>query len=78
MRSACMQAKIELNLPLDEPLVGRTERRKWRAERRAARAQGRGNRKSSGPHMVHSHTVHLPLGALLSPCTMCGYRRPTG
>ena len=25
-----------------------------------------------GPHMVHSHTVHLPLGALLSPCTMCG------
>ena len=21
--------------------------------------------------MVHSHTVHLPLGALLSPCTMC-------
>ena len=22
--------------------------------------------------MVHSHTVHLPLGALLSPCTMCG------
>ena len=26
----------------------------------------------AGPHMVHSHTVHLPLGALLSPCTMCG------
>ena len=23
-------------------------------------------------HMVHSHTVHLPLGALLSTCTMCG------
>ena len=22
--------------------------------------------------MVHSHTVHLALGALLSPCTMCG------
>ena len=22
--------------------------------------------------MVHYHTVHLPLGALLSPCTMCG------
>ena len=22
--------------------------------------------------MVHCHTVHLPLGALLSPCTMCG------
>ena len=21
--------------------------------------------------MVHSHTVHLALGALLSPCTMC-------
>ena len=21
--------------------------------------------------MVHSHTVHLPLGALLIPCTMC-------
>ena len=21
--------------------------------------------------MVHSHTVHLPRGALLSPCTMC-------
>ena len=20
----------------------------------------------------HCHTVHLPLGALLSPCTMCG------
>ena len=27
----------------------------------------------SGPHMVHyPHAVHLPLGALLSPCTMCG------
>ena len=29
-----------------------------------------------GPHMLHSHTVHLPLGALLTmlltPCTMCG------
>ena len=24
--------------------------------------------------MVHSHTVHLPLGALLIWCTMCGYR----
>ena len=24
--------------------------------------------------MVHSHTVHLALGALLSPCTVCGYR----
>ena len=22
--------------------------------------------------MLHAHTVHLPLGALLSPCTMCG------
>ena len=22
--------------------------------------------------MVHCHTVHLPLGALLSPCTVCG------
>ena len=22
--------------------------------------------------MVHSHTVHLPLGALLIGCTMCG------
>ena len=27
---------------------------------------------SSGPHMAHSHTVHLPLGALLMTCTMCG------
>ena len=26
----------------------------------------------SGPHMAHSHTVHLPLGALLSPCAVCG------
>ena len=24
-----------------------------------------------GPHSVHSHTVHLPLGALLTWCTMC-------
>ena len=24
------------------------------------------------PHMAHSHTVHLPLGALLSPCAVCG------
>ena len=31
----------------------------------------------SGPHMVHSHTVHLPLGALLSPCTMCGTGSPS-
>ena len=30
------------------------------------------NSSKSGPHMVHSHTVHLPLGALLSRCTMCG------
>ena len=21
---------------------------------------------------MHSHTVHLPLGALLSPCAVCG------
>ena len=26
------------------------------------------------PHMVHSHAVRLPLGALLSWCTMCGDR----
>ena len=25
-----------------------------------------------GPHMARTHTVHLPLGALLSPCTVCG------
>ena len=24
------------------------------------------------PHMMHCHTVHFPLGALLSPCTVCG------
>ena len=24
------------------------------------------------PHMVHSHTVHLPLGVFLMTCTMCG------
>ena len=23
-------------------------------------------------HKMHAHTVHLPLGALLIPCTMCG------
>ena len=28
--------------------------------------------------MVHSHTVHLPLGALLSPCTMCGTGKEYG
>ena len=28
-----------------------------------------------GPHMVHCHTVHLPLGALLIWCTMCGTGR---
>ena len=22
--------------------------------------------------MAHPHTVHLPLGALMSPCTVCG------
>ena len=26
--------------------------------------------------MVHSHTVHLPLGALLIWCTMCGTGEP--
>ena len=26
--------------------------------------------------MVHCHTVHLPLGALLIPCTMCGTGDP--
>ena len=26
----------------------------------------------SGPHMVHPHTVHLPLGALLITCTIYG------
>ena len=25
--------------------------------------------------MVHSHTVHLPLGALLTWCTVCDSRR---
>ena len=25
-----------------------------------------------GPHIVHSHTVHLALGALRIPRTMCG------
>ena len=24
------------------------------------------------PHTVHCPTVHLPLGALLTPCTACG------
>mgnify|MGYP004111697645 CR=1 FL=1 len=24
------------------------------------------------PHTVHSHTVHLPLGALLIWCAVCG------
>ena len=28
--------------------------------------------RSSAGHMTHSHAVHLPLGALLSPCTACG------
>ena len=34
----------------------------------------------TGPHVVHCHTVHLALGALLAPCTMCGTgsRRSTG
>ena len=26
------------------------------------------------PHMVHSHTVHLPLGALRTMGTVCGHR----
>ena len=26
-------------------------------------------------HMAHSHTAHLPLGALLSACTVCGNRK---
>ena len=30
------------------------------------------------PHMVHSHTLHLPLGALLIWCTMCGTGRTEG
>ena len=29
----------------------------------------------TGPHMVHCYTVHLPLGALLIACTMCGTGR---
>ena len=28
--------------------------------------------RTTGPHMMHSHTVHLPLGAQLIWCTMCG------
>ena len=28
----------------------------------------------SGPHEMHAHTVHLPLGAPLSACTLCGTR----
>ena len=27
---------------------------------------------STRPHTVHCHAVHLPLGALLSPCTVYG------
>ena len=30
----------------------------------------------AGPHTVHSHTVHLALRALLSPCTVCGTGTP--
>ena len=32
----------------------------------------RTGRWDTGPHMLHAHTVHLPLGALLIPCTVCG------
>ena len=60
--------------------------RRRRAVVRAARGGGqpqlvrriplRARRPDLGPHIVHSHTVHLPLGALLhallTPCTMCG------
>ena len=38
-----------------------------------AAAISRGSR--TGPHMVPRHTVHLPRGALLSPCTVCGTGR---
>ena len=34
------------------------------------------NWSAPGPHRVHSHTVHLPLGALLMTCTMCGTGGP--
>ena len=29
---------------------------------------------AAGPHMAHSHAVHLPLGALLVMCAPCGGR----
>ena len=38
----------------------------------AARMQVVIRRFRPGPHTVHCHTMHLPLGALLFPCTVCG------
>ena len=48
--------------------------------RRGVCGDRRGDREGEGgltglrqtSHMAHSHTVHLPRGALLIPCTMCG------
>ena len=41
---------------------------------RAPHLLGLVRRGGQTPHMAHCHTVHLPLGALLIPRTMCGYR----
>ena len=44
--------------------------------RRAPSQRSRSPRSSSGSHTVHTLAVHLPLGALLSPCTVCGTGPP--
>ena len=58
---ACQAACLR-SFPLCEGLI--FEPRTGRCWRRAGLV--------SRPHMVHCHTVHLPLGALLIPCTMFG------
>ena len=73
------------------PMASRpeTEDNIWQGPASIVRQAGRASRHreeegaeyAPGSHMVHSHTVHLPLGALMIPCTGCGtgthYRRKT-
>ena len=58
--------------PAAGPQLGETRPVGLSETRKARDAAAEADMWRAGPHMVHPHTVHLPLGALLTPCTMCG------
>ena len=61
------------HLPRPQPERG-ARRRRLRRDR--DELQQRSDRREQAHTQCTAHTVHLPLGALLIGCTMCGHRSP--